>query len=335
MSLNEKISKYAMESPKIGLSNGKMGACVSLFVLSKHDTHSTYYQQGLVLLQDIQKNIAKVTSIDLEEGLVGIAFGFRFLIKNSYLKGTVNSYLEKMDEYIYKVACRSLDMELNGKDTKTLVDVLLYASLRYGEMDNPYKKEWHRRFLIELLNGIYQKHTLALFREPLPFDIHTGLYLFLYTLVRIRKLGIEQERIDNILGEIQYSLFAYLTMLNPNRYALFVVVSLVAEETKLSMWADFAKLLKGQVDFENLLFRDFYDMSILPKVGVVGMYLLDKIFAAYVGEGILADKEALRKRVVESSFWQRLELDDDFAKKNFSLNGFYGIKLFLDYEYGQ
>lgn len=335
MSLDEKIWKHAMESKKYGLANGKMGACVALFVLSKRDIQSTYYKQGETLLDDILKNIGKVTSIELEEGLTGIALGFRFLIGNGYVKGTVNSYLENLDEYIYKVACRSLGMDLEGKETKTLTDVLFYASLRYNEIENPYMKEWYRRFLIELFNNIYQKHTLALFREPLPFEVHTSLNLFLYTLLGIRKLGIEQERIDNILTEMQYTLFSYMPMLNPNRFALYVVTALVAKETNMQKWSDFSSFVKEQIDFENLLTRDLYDMSINPKEGVVGIYLLLKLYNNCIGKDISIDKEVLRKRVMDSSFWERLDVDEDFVKKNYSLNGYYGLKLFLDYEYGQ
>lgn len=103
MALEEKIWKCAMESRHFGLFNGKMGACVALLVLSKHDAQNAYYRQGGQLLDEVLKNVSKVRSIELEEGLIGIALGFRFLISNGYVKGTVNSYLENLDEYIFTI----------------------------------------------------------------------------------------------------------------------------------------------------------------------------------------------------------------------------------------
>lgn len=330
MTIEEKIWKQVQETQDYGLLHGKMGVCVSMFVLGRHNAQSPYHKQAELLLGDIIKSIGKVKCIDLENGLLGLALGFRFLIQGKYVRGTTESYLQDLDNYIYKLSCKTLGMELSGKDTKTLSDVLLYASLRYGDIENPYRKEWYRRFLVELFNAIYQKHTNAFYREALPFAIHTGFNTFLYALLRIRALGMEQGRIDNILHEMQYSLFSCMPMLNPNRLCLYVAVSLVAQATKKMEWREYGQLLRAHIDFQNILTRDLYDMNVSPNEGVIGIYLLAKLYGTRMEDAIPLDMDMVRQRVVKSAFLRRLEADEDFLGKNYSLNGYYGIKVFLD-----
>ena len=69
-------------------------------------------------------------------------------------------------------------------------------------------------------------------------------------------------------------LFSLVPILNPNRYSLYLVSSLVAQVTDDIEWMQYVERLKKSVDMEGLFTKDMYDMSILPINGISGMVLL-------------------------------------------------------------
>lgn len=62
-------------------------------------------------MQIVQK-VSSVKSIDFDNGVMGLSLGLSFLMKNNYVEDTSISWLSRMDNYVYKVAVKTLDMDI-------------------------------------------------------------------------------------------------------------------------------------------------------------------------------------------------------------------------------
>lgn len=123
MDFDEKIRKIALEDKTLGLFHGKLGACIYFYVSSNHDEDSLAYQTAKELLVQIVQKVSSVKSIDFDNGVMGLSLGLSFLMKNNYVEDTSISWLSRMDNYIYKVAIKTLDMDINDNAPKTPNDL--------------------------------------------------------------------------------------------------------------------------------------------------------------------------------------------------------------------
>lgn len=71
---------------------------------------------------------------------MGLSLGLSFLMKNNYVEDTSISWLSRMDNYVYKVAVKTLDMDIKDNDFLYQVDILVYEVIRYNELKDNYKK---------------------------------------------------------------------------------------------------------------------------------------------------------------------------------------------------
>lgn len=330
MDFDEKIRKIALEDKTLGLFHGKLGACIYFYVSSNHDEDSLACQTAKELLVQIVQKVSSVKSIDFDNGVMGLSLGLSFLMKNNYVEDTSISWLSRMDNYVYKVAVKTLDMDIKDNDFLYQVDILVYEVIRYNELKDNYKKELCLRLIKALFNQIYLNRPVNFFSEAIPFTIHDRLISFLFVLLEIRRLGICVPRIDRIFKEMKMFLFSLVPILNPNRYSLYLVSSLVAQVTDDIEWMQYAERLKKSVDMEGLFTKDMYDMSILPINGISGMVLLIFLYNRYSNNSISIDLERVEDRLESSLFWKRFQNDVSFMKKYYSLNGYCGIRLLLD-----
>lgn len=330
MDFDEKIRKVALEDETLGLFHGKLGACIYFYVSSNHDEDSLAYQTAKELLVQIARKMLSAKNIDFDNGLMGFSLGLSFLMRNNYIEDSSMAWLSRMDNYVYKVAIKTLGMEMSDNDFLYQVDILVFEVIRYKELKDCYKKELCLRLIKELFNQIYLKRPVNFFSEAIPFTIHDRLISFLFALLEIRRLGICISRIDRIFKEMKMFLFSVMPTLNPNRYCLYLVSSLVAKVTDDMEWMQYAERLKESVDMDELFTVDMYDMSILPINGISGMVLLTFLYNRYSNNSISIDLEKAEERLESSSFWKRFQNDVSFMKKNYSLDGYCGIRLLLD-----
>ena len=174
------------------------------------------------------------------------------------------------------------------------------------------------------------KRPADFYSEAIPFKIHNQLLVYLFCLLEIRKLEICVDRIDRIFKEMQPFLFALQPILQPNRYCLSLVASLIAEVTGNEDWKNYADRMMSSVDMFNLYNTDLYEMNILLNNGVLGITLLACLYNSMSNESIPVNTQCAVNRIKKSSFWQRFENDGVFAKKYYSIDGYCGIKLFMN-----
>lgn len=327
----KEIEHIAHAARFLGLLNGKMGACVTWFILGKHEEDSEYTRKAQELLKNIFSAFSFNNCLDLQDGLTGMGLGLEFLIRRRYVEGDINKLLRHVDAHIYKVGCQAMEMSLQGKDLGAMVDILLYETVRHESIENPFRKECCRRFIIALMNHIYIKRAGSFYDEPLPYRLKNNVVQYLWTLLMLKKAGIEEQRIGRILSEMSYTMLSHVPILQPSRLLLFITASRIAQETGLSPWADYANLLKKTIDFGNILDKDIYDKNIFVMDGAAGIYLLADYCKRHLGLDVPLDTGKIRERIEKSSVWDRMEQDEEFIRQHYSLNGYCGIQLFLRY----
>ena len=325
--IDAKLKIVALNDQKLGLLQGKLGACVYFFIMSNHNEKNENFQVGKELLTQVVSKIQTVKNIDLNNGLIGIYLGISYLVENNYISDSSGKLLLDIDAYIYKIAMNAIEMNLQGKETAPLIDVLAFEIYRYWRLDNGVEKEFCQRFIEKLFNTIYMNRPLDFYSEAMPFKANNRLIVFLFALVEIRNLGISTERIDRIFQEMQPFLFSLRPVLHPNKYCLFLASSLVAQVTSQSQWKFFSENLRKEIDMSHLLSNDLFDQSVMLQNGVLGLFALTWWYNQKSLSPIGFDMEKLKQRIENSSFWNHVDMDEEFLYSNYSLNSYCGIKL--------
>ncbi len=313
-----------------GLLKGDMGVCIYYFVSGRmrNDSHMT--QLGNASLKRIMSKMGQNKKLFIEDGVVGIAIGISFLLKYKYVEGDVNDVLQDIDDYIYKGACVVLENE-TAPDTKLpTLDILIFYIVRYIDVKAPVRKRFYGKLIEHLFNYIYIHRQDSFYQESYPFRLKKDSYLFLCVLVWIYKIGIAQKRIGHILEEIKPFLFSCFPVLHANRFQLMTVARCVGKFVNDKEWVTFADRLAENVDMNYILEKELADKNILPQTGVIGIWLL-KEFNLWMGFVVKDSSYDFEKRVIESSIWDRIEKDAEFFSNYYSLDGYCGVRMFLDY----
>lgn len=328
--LEQQITDIIPKERIIGL-RGKLGVCIAWFILGEKDEKNPYTVKAQKLLSNITSNFSFDNRLDLLNGLTGFGLGMSFLLKQGYIEGEINFLLRHIDSQIYKVGCQALEMNLQGKEGSGMTDILVYETLRYNELANKWQKECCKRYIIALLNHIYIHRSSTFYEEPMPFTLHWQLPIFLMILSKLIAMDIEPVRVTLILKEMRYYLFSHIPILQPNRLFLYIACSSIAQTLNDFAWEDYAYKLKRSINSETIFTDGLRDKNIFLSDGCIGVYLLQKYHNSYGQFKFDLSVDNLISRINNSSVWKTLEIDEDFLKKHYSLDGYYGVKVFLKY----
>lgn len=328
--LEYKINNVLQQFSFTGLLKGDMGVCIYYFVLGRmrHDPQMTQF--GEATLEKIMANMGQNKILFMEEGITGIALGISFLLKYKFVEGDVNEVLQDIDDHIYKGTCSLLEKEVTPNIKLPILDVLIYFIVRYINVNSAIRKKLYLRFIEHLFNYIYIHRQDNFYQETFPFNLMKEQYLFMGVLVWIYQLGIDQKRIENIFHEMKLFLFSCHPVLHANRFHLMTVARCVGKFTHDTEWMNFAERLAQDIDIRHILENELTNKNIMPQTGVIGIWLLQKL-NIWMGFAMNDQNYDFEKRIVESSLWERIEHDGEFFSNYYSLNGYCGIRLFLDY----
>lgn len=83
--INKLISSLDGDFP-LGLTYGKMGVCIYFYQMERLVKTDQYRVIGDKVLDDVLTKISSVESLNVEDGLAGIALGLIFLVRKNILK---------------------------------------------------------------------------------------------------------------------------------------------------------------------------------------------------------------------------------------------------------
>lgn len=330
--LEEKIEKSLQQLCYPSLLKGDMGVCVYYFVMGRKRQDATFTQKGEDALGKIMSRMDRYKKLCIEDGIVGIALGMTFLLRHKYVEGDINEVLHDIDSYVYKGMEAVLGKAPHTEENLPILDMLIYFLMRYEDMASPIRKKFYRRIVVYLFNYIYVHRPDSFYQESLPFNLKKESYLFMAMLVRIYEAGMERKRISRIFKEMKSSLFSNFPMLHANRLYLMTVAYMVGDCIGDKEWLDFSFQLSSHIDFIHVLEEELADKNILPMSGVIGIWLLLEINQK-MGNSVKSNLEGyhFRERIMKSTLWDRIEIDGEFLSNCYSLDGYCGIRLFLEY----
>lgn len=332
LDFEKKLEDILIKEQSVGLLTGRMGVCVYFFVMSHHDKESRFYHKAEKLLSELLQSFSFNHGLDMKDGLTGFALGLIFLYRKQYIQVNINNLLKRVDAYIYRVVTRSMDMHVQGDgDNSSYIDVLIYEIMRYDDLQNDYRKELCRRFIIKLFNYIYIKRSVTFYDEMMPFSIRNNLYEYIWTVIAIHLRKIEVSRTEYILKEMRHFLFSHSPILHPNRFGLFVLASYVAQLTQIDDWGLYAEKLMSSIQFDRLADEDLYDKEISLENGVAGVCMLMLFYNSFATHKIPFDTKKIITRIENSEVWGDWESRERIWKQNYSLNGYCGVKILLMY----
>lgn len=329
--LEERIEKALQQLCYPSLLKGDMGVCVYYFIMGRMRNDSQLTYKGELVLEKIMSSMGRYKKLCIEEGITGVALGVVYLLHNNYVKGDVNEILREVDSYVYKGIEVILENEKSSTDIKLpFLDVLIYFWVRLGQVENVARKSLYRRLVVCLLNHIYLHRTDSFYQESLPFNLGKESYGFMVILAKIYEQGMERERIGRIFNEMKPFLFSNIPLLHANKLQLMTVARWVGKCIGDSEWLDFSDKLSEGICLRNIMEVELTDKCILPMTGVIGVWILQETNHR-MGFPVKIYIEELKRRIITSSLWDRIEKDGEYLSNCYSLDGYCGIKILLEY----
>lgn len=330
--LEKKIFTALQQIEYSSLLKGDMGVCIFFYVIGNENSNPQYIKIGDNILKKVLKEIHENKKIDIETGITGIGLGISYLIKKKYVEGNINEILKDIDIYIYQQMCLIQESNQPCIYNNYLLDILIYFLCRYKEITSISLKLILEKCIIDLFNSIYIKRSDTFYNEPYPFSLKYDICIYLYLLTEIYKLGIERERILHILEEMKYFLFSQTPVLQSNRLTLMVATSIVHHVTGDKDWLQFSSRLARDLDLKYIFTKEILDKNIFPVNGIIAIWLLINMYNKINNtRNINLDSHYIKQRIINSSFWNRLEYDKELLKRHYSIDGYCGIKLFINH----
>lgn len=128
------IKKYKSETQSPisiqELSYPEMGKVICYYTYYSYSNNNFYNSAAENILDDIFKNTSQLTPVCLKNGLIGIACGIIYLIKNHWTEGDLNSILSEIDEYIIYTVIHLVEIQKID-----WYGILYYLNLRLEKID--------------------------------------------------------------------------------------------------------------------------------------------------------------------------------------------------------
>ncbi|MGE4331436.1 hypothetical protein SDC9_19702 [bioreactor metagenome] len=319
--LNRTLISSLQKDNSLGLAQGKMGACLYFYVLSRKLNYPEYQDVALKLLNDIFINIQKVSSIDVKNGLAGIGLGITFLVKEGYTQGNLNDVLGDIDDIIFKQL--SYSKYSDKFDLPSLIHLTYYLQTRLKEQKQGSENEYlFKELVIQTINNLYEKIDTKLYQESLIYTIDNPLSQFLYLLSILYDLSFYNYRLIKIIEEISYSVLSIIPISHANRLYLLWGMNALNSRINNQNWYKHILLLRNNIDVNYMLAHELKDKNIFFNNGVTSIHCLLKSLRNYfTDEDLKLYEQKIRKKIEESSIWASLLNENEYFE---TYKGLYG-----------
>lgn len=128
----------------LSLLHGKMGIALFFFNYGELKKNDVYRCFGENLLDDVWKNIYKVSSIDFDYGMCGIAWGIEYLIQNKFVSGDSNIVCQEIDDLIFHYDLRRINYSFDFEGLLHYVLMRISGSVKQNNslpFDDMYLKD--------------------------------------------------------------------------------------------------------------------------------------------------------------------------------------------------
>lgn len=327
--INRLISSLDGDFP-LGLTYGKMGVCIYFYQMERLGKTNQYRVIGDKVLDDVLTEISSVESLNLEEGLTGIALGLIFLVRRKYIEANLNELLVEVDDLIYKYLMFHENKSIIP--VKDILGYIYYFNIRLEEISSEQDQLVFKDVIAYLVECLYEnvdenifndydKFSVYYYQQPLLFFIFAGLL----------EKGIYTSRIFHILNEWKMRLITRIPLLHMNRLYLLWGMLAIKPFLKDTDFIQYVDRIKRSVDIKYLIEREINAKNIFVSNGYSLLFVLlkwiDKKYPLY---SFAYDENQIINRIRTSPAWKDLQEIPSFYRIHRGLlNGFLGVDLLL------
>lgn len=175
----------------IGLLNGKMGIAMFLYQYSRYSKNQLYENFAGNLIDEIYEEINYGLSVDFANGLMGIGWGFEYLVRENFLEANTDEVLSEIDNLVF---CSTLKTPVLITNQIDLFGFGLYYLSRLNsceDNDENLNIIVKKQMLIYLLYDCERLLTEEeLFGFKVPLMTINQLNSIIYFITEVKKLNL-------------------------------------------------------------------------------------------------------------------------------------------------
>ena len=327
--INKLISSLDGDFP-LGLTYGKMGVCIYFYQMERLVKTDQYRVIGDKVLDDVLTKISSVESLNVEDGLAGIALGLIFLVRKKYIEANLNELLVDVDDVIYKYLMFHENKSIIP--VKDILGYIYYFNIRLEEISNEQDQSVFKDVIAYLVDCLFENVDENFFDDYDKFSVYYyQLPLLFFVFAGLLEKGIYTSRIYHILNEWKMRLITRIPLLHMNRLYLLWGMLTIKPFLKDTDFIQYVDQIKRSVDVKYLIEREINIKNIFVTNGYsllfVLLKLIDKKYPLY---SFVYDENQIVDKIKTSPAWKDLQDVPSFYRIHRGLlNGFLGVDLLL------
>ncbi|WP_195408000.1 lanthionine synthetase LanC family protein [Bacteroides congonensis] len=298
--LDRIIMSMDMKRFPMELFNGQMGICIYFFYLARLQNNLEYRAFAEKLLQQIFASASDISVINFPVGLSGIGWGIHHLLEEGFVTGSFDEVLQDVDDVLFRtVHFEWLDDKKRKKSD--FIWLLLYYADRLRTMKNKEEKKLAQKTVVRILNHIEDSYSETPWEQPAIFNLEKyDLAFYLMVLGKLYELGFYNDKIMRIWEGLANAVLSSTPLLHANRLFLLAGIQCVLKHVLIPQWEQHAKLLESNIDYDEILNREFLNKNITLRRGVAGCCLLLSI----VGNISEEQRSGILHKIELSDIWE-------------------------------
>lgn len=125
-------------STNLGLCGGRMGMIIFLCKYARSRNKYIYNDLAELFIKDLFDDINESTPINFKDGLLGIAWGVEYLLRNDFVDGNSLEILEDVDEKIMKYDIHRIEDYSLYYGLSGLLHYIIFHLLETGSDKKPF-----------------------------------------------------------------------------------------------------------------------------------------------------------------------------------------------------
>lgn len=318
------------ENFPLGLTYGKMGVCIYLYQLERFGETNHYEIRADKILDDILGEISSIESLNVEEGLAGIALGLTFLVREKHIQADLNFLLKDIDDLIYKHL--AFHENKNLIPIKDILGYIYYFNIRLEENPNKHDQYIFENIIASLVEYLFENIKENVLDDYDTFSIYYyELPLLLFVFANLLKKDIYTSRILHLLDEWKIRIITRLPLLHMNRLYLLCGMLAIKPFLKDIDFIQYPDRIKKNINIEYLIKKKIKAKNLFISNGFSLLYiLLTFINKNYPSYNFIYNKNEIIHLIETSPAWKELDKNPSFYRIHRGLlNGFLGVDLVL------
>ncbi len=306
--VNERLLQSVDRNIPLGLTNGKIGLTIYLFIIGRETGNESYINLAEGYLDEIYSDLKQKSSRISNNELVELALGIHYLVANKYASGNIDVVLAEFDNIIFKNLTFSTNQEINPFSLFEPFELMLslyyfYNRLRHfnGDSDLDY---FYKELIIKIVNHIHLELSDDLQAEPFLFSINYLLPSFVFVLSKLLSLNFYNYRLMKIVEELSDIILSTLPILHSHRLFLLWSMSHLREEFFPKNWQSHMHILRENIDINMILKAELKDKDVFIADGASGVYFLLTDLARNLSVNrIEFDSNDFFEKIIFSEIW--------------------------------